>query len=177
MAEDRRGRRLAAVLALTLAAPLTIGTTGLSNNLDSRLLAAHNRERTDAGIRPLRWDAGLAADAAVWARELAASGAFEHSPDDPDAEEPQGENLWAGTPGRFTPEDMVGMWIAEKAVYRPGPLPNVSRTGRFEDVGHYTQVMWRETGEVGCALAKGAEEEVLVCRYSQAGNVDGEVAF
>ena len=172
-----RGGRLAAAAALALAAPFMIGTTGLSTSFDARVLAAHNRERAALGIGALRWDAALAADAAAWAEELAASGAFEHSPDAPEDEEPQGENLWAGTSGHFSPEDMVGLWIAEKKVYRPGRFPDVSRTGRYEDVGHYTQLMWRETGEVGCALASGEEEDVLVCRYSQAGNVDGEVAF
>jgi hypothetical protein len=37
--------------------------------------------------------------------------------------------------------------------------------------------MWRDTRQVGCALAKGQENEILVCRYSAAGNVEGEQAF
>jgi hypothetical protein len=173
----QRFGRVAALVAVTLSAPLLQGSVGRSTNLEQRLLAAHNRERSAAGLAMLDWDPALAADAADWARELAASGAFEHSPEDPDDEDPQGENLWMGTKGAYSPEDMVGMWIEEKKDFRPGTFPNVSRTGDYGDVGHYTQLMWHDTGTVGCAVAKGREDEVLVCRYLTGGNVIGERVF
>jgi hypothetical protein len=176
MARAGRIGGIAAALALTLTTPLLAGATGRLTSLDQRLLAAHNRERAALGVLALSWDPALSADAAEWAAELAASGEFEHSPN-AGGEEIQGENLWLGTRGYYTPEAMVDLWIEEKKDYRPGPIPAVSRTGDFEDVGHYTQVVWADTGKVGCALAAGEEDEVLVCRYSQAGNVEGEVAF
>ena len=168
--------RLAAAAALALAAPLLVGGTGRLTSLDQRLLAAHTRERSAAGIPALAWDPVLAAEAAGWGEELAAAGAFEHS-DDLDGEDPQGENLWAGTRGAYAPEEMVGGWIEEKKHFRTGRFPDNSATGDFADVGHYTQLMWRESDRVGCALAEGAEEEVLVCRYRTAGNVVGERPF
>lgn len=168
--------RLAAAAALALAAPLLAGATGRLTSLDARLLAAHNRERGAEGVAPLAWDPALAAEAAQWGAELAASGAFEHEPDRGE-EDPQGENLWAGTKGAYAPEEMVDGWIEEKRHFRRGRFPDNSRTGDFEDVGHYTQLMWRSTDRVGCALAAGAEEEVLVCRYRTAGNVVGEIPF
>ena len=170
-----RGFRIAATAALALTAPLLQGSLGRLTALDERLLAAHNRERAAAGLPALGWDPELAAGAAEWGEALAEAGAFEHSPDQ--SGEPEGENLWLGTQGHYTPEDMVGMWIAEKVHYRPGIFPHVSRTGNLDDVGHYTQLMWRDTGRVGCALAAGEEDEVLVCRYSAAGNVEGERVF
>ena len=168
-------RRLAAA-ALSLSAPFLVGSIGPRTNFDERLLAAHNRERTDIGVGPMEWDAELAADAKLWADRLARTGRFEHSPDDPELP-PQGENLWGGTPGYYLPEDMVGLWIAEKRNFRPGTFPQNSRTGRVEDVSHYTQVMWRSSGRVGCALGEGQREEVLVCRYSSAGNMIGDNPF
>jgi hypothetical protein len=171
-----RKARLAAAAALALAAPVLIGGTGRLTSLDERLLAAHNRERTAAGIPALAWDAELAAEARIWGETLAASGEFEHDPDT-DEEDPQGENLWAGTRGAYAPEEMVGGWIEEKKHFRHGRFPNNSATGDFADVGHYTQLMWRESDRVGCALADGAKEEVLVCRYRTAGNVVGERPF
>jgi uncharacterized protein YkwD len=168
--------RLGAALALALAAPLLVSGTGRLTSLDSRLLAAHNRERDAAGIAPLAWDPELAAEAARWGGELAAAGAFEHEATDDD-EDPQGENLWAGTRGAYSPEEMVEGWIEEKKHFRPGRFPDNSKTGDYADVGHYTQLMWRDSGRVGCALAAGAQEEVLVCRYRTAGNVVGEVPF
>ena len=107
---------------------------------------------------------------------LAASGEFEHDPDT-DQDDPQGENLWAGTRGAYAPEEMVEGWIEEKKYFRPGRFPDNSLTGDFADVGHYTQLMWRDSDRVGCALARGAAEEVLVCRYRTAGNVVGERPF
>lgn len=171
----RRGR-LAAAAALALAAPLLVGGTGRLTSLDERLLAAHNRERSAAGIPALAWDKALAAEAAAWGGALAASGEFEHAPDR-GGEDPQGENLWAGTRGAYAPEEMVDGWIEEKRYFRAGRFPDNSVTGDFADVGHYTQLMWRDSDRVGCALAEGAEEEVLVCRYRTAGNVVGERPF
>lgn len=157
------------------AAPMLIGATGLRSNFEERVLAAQNRERLTQNVAPLAWNADLAADAQRWADHLAATGEFAHAPERP--VEPQGENLWAGTRGNYPIEAMVNGWVREKRYFRPGNFPDNSTTGRVEDVGHYTQLMWRQTREVGCALASGAREDVLVCRYSAAGNYVGEVPF
>ncbi len=170
----RRTGKLWAAAAVALLSPFVLGSVGQQTNLDQRLLAAHNRERALLGVPALAWNAALARDAAGWATHLARTGAFAHAPDGPD---PQGENLWAGTRGYYSAEAMVGGWIAEKKDFRPGIFPHVSRTGDWDDVGHYTQVAWRATGQVGCAVAQGAREDVLVCRYAEAGNVDGERPF
>ncbi len=163
--------------ALALAAFQVQANVGSRADLDARLLAAHNRERTAAGVPPLQWDRRLAADAAAWGEHLAELGDIEHFPDDPDDPDPQGENLFLGTKGHFPPEAMVGMWIDEKAQFKPGTFPNNSRTGDLEDVGHYTQLMWRTTSRVGCAVKPNEDYDILVCRYSQAGNVIGERPF
>jgi hypothetical protein len=160
-------------LALLLCSPLLTGGTVQRADFNARLLAAHNIERSRIGVPALAWDPALAADARVWADELAVSGRFEHSPDK--AGMPlQGENLWAGTPRAYSPESMVALWAAEKADYRPGVFPNNSRSGDVERVGHYTQLIWRGSGRVGCAAAVGRDEEILVCRYSSAGNITGQ---
>lgn len=166
--------RLLLAIATLLSAPLMIGGIDRTSNLEQRLLAAHNRERAVIGVPALGWDPALAADAAAYARELAVSGRFEHSSADPSDPQVQGENLWAGTPGAWALEEMVGYWVDEKHDYRPGIFPAVSRSGDLDKVGHYTQLIWRNTRKVGCALDRSAREDVLVCRYSQGGNVIGE---
>lgn len=168
----RRGIFGWAVLAV---APALVGATGLDSNFADRVLAAQNRERVALGVAPLAWSDRLATDAQAWADHLARSGAFEHARQNPRA--PQGENLWAGTRGYYTIEAMVDGWVREKRHFRPGRFPDNSDTGRVEDVGHYTQLMWRDTRQVGCALATGARADVLVCRYSAAGNYIGETPF
>lgn len=173
--QKRLGKKIAAISALLVAAPALTGAT--LPTLEQRLLNPHNAERVRAGVPPMQWDAQLATDAQQWARHLAATGQFEHFEevsDDPDA---QGENLWMGTRGAFSPEVMVGHWIEEKKDFKPGVFPDNSRTGDLEDVGHYTQIVWRDTRNVGCAIARNAADEFLVCRYSATGNVIGERPF
>ena len=167
------GFRSKVPLALFLCSPLLIGGTVERADFNARLLAAHNMERARIGVPALQWDPALAASARGWADELAATGRFEHSPDEP-GKPLQGENLWAGTPRAYSPEAMVGLWKAEKADYRPGVFPNNSRSGDIERVGHYTQLIWSNSRRVGCATAVGRQEEFLVCRYSEAGNVMGQ---
>jgi hypothetical protein len=167
-----RRYRLAGALFVAAAAPWLLGA---SDGFESRLVSRHNAERAQLGIPPLTWDPALARSASVWADHLATTGAFHHAPENDAA--PEGENLWAGTPGRFTPEAMVDAWAREKRFFRYGRFPANSTTGRVGDIGHYTQVMWRATHAVGCALAHGQREDVLVCRYSEAGNYEGEMPF
>lgn len=145
-----------------------------SDQIESRLLQAHNRERARVDAQPLIWSDELEAEARIWAEELIATGRFAHDP----AMHGHGENLWSGWGGRvFTPEEMVGEWIAEKAQYRAGVFPNVSRTGNWVDVGHYTQVVWSGTTHVGCAVASQGDRSVLACRYAPPGNIDGRRAY
>jgi hypothetical protein len=171
-----RGRlKIVAAGAVAMLASLLTGTSSATVSFETRVLATHNAERARLGIAPLRWDANLAASAQRWADALAATSRFEHAPENP--REPQGENLWAGTKGYFAPEAMVDAWVREKKHFRPGVFPHNSATGRVEDVGHYTQVVWRATGEVGCARAASAREDILVCRYAEACNYKGETPF
>jgi hypothetical protein len=140
-------------------------------SLARRFLAAHNRERRVAGVVPLAWDQTLAQGAAFYAHYLASTGTFRHS--DRQLRRGTGENLWMGTRGAFSPEHMVSNWASEKRWYRGGTFPNVSLTGRWDQVGHSTQRIWSRTTRVGCAIAAAGGREVLVCRYSPSGNVDG----
>lgn len=176
MASITRNGRLAFCGLLVLCWPLIAGAVGHRTNFDMRVLAAHNRERDSLGVPPLRWNVELAAGAKQWSDHLARTSGFEHSPDHP-GDVPLGENIWGGTPGAFTPEAMVTLWISEKRHFRSGIFPGISRTGNVADVSHYTQLMWRSTREVGCALSRGAREEILVCRYSSPGNIIGRPVY
>ena len=157
-----------------VAAPLLMGAAAESNSAQGRWLAGHNIVRDSVGLPRLAWSASLTVSAQRWADHLAQTGGFAHyraSRDDPD---PQGENLWAGTRGYYAYDDMVQAWAAEKRYFRYARVPNNSTTGRWEDVGHYVQMVWRKTDEVGCAMARGQVEDVMVCRYGEGGNVIGQ---
>lgn len=139
--------------------------------VSTELLTAHNRERAMARVQPIAWDESLAVAAASYARQLASSGTLRHSRREtrPD----QGENLWMGTRGAYSPAQMVGNWASEKRYFRPGVFPAVSSTGNWADVGHYSQMIWPTTARLGCAIASNASADFLVCRYAPAGNIDG----
>ncbi|OYY67531.1 MAG: serine protease [Sphingomonas sp. 28-63-12] len=134
----------------------------------------HARARAEVGAPALQWNEALAADAARYAVELARSGKFQHSRE-PRGAQPEGENLWKGTRDAYFYSEMVGHWAAEKIYYRPGPTPDFSTTGNFEDVGHYTQMIWRGSTAFGCAIASNDRDDYLVCRYTPPGNVVGRV--
>lgn len=142
---------------------------GAPNAQAQEILAAHNRYRSEVGVTRLQWSDRLAASAQQWANNLAATGTFQHSG--------AGENLAQGSTGFFSVTQLVDMWGGEKQHFRNGTFPNVSNTGNWADVGHYTQVVWKNTTEVGCGLASGNGNDVLVCHYNPAGNVTGQNVF
>ena len=136
------------------------------------MIDGHNRARAQFGVAPLSWDESLAQDAQVHAARLARTGRFEHDPQHGRSPR-QGENLFMGTRTAYRYEEMVGGWVGERRYFRPGRIPNVSRTGDFSAVGHYTQIVWPTTRKVGCATASNRVNDYLVCRYWPAGNIVG----
>ena len=147
--------------------------------LEQAWLSEHNKERARMGYRALVWDAKLAADARKHAEYMAKTDMFEHADqsanndDQGENNDDQGENMWMGTLGAYSAADMVALWIAERDMFRPGKFPKVTSTHDWTDVGHYTQLIWPDTKRVGCALARNARDEFMVCRYVPAGNVLG----
>lgn len=144
-------------------------------NEAERLLVVHNAERTRLGLPPLAWSASLARDAGDYARVLAARGRLEHA--SAQARKGRGENLWMGTADAWDAGEMVEMFLEERRYFRAAPFPEVSLTGQWKDAGHYSQIVWRDTREVGCAIETAKGMDVLVCRYSPAGNIVGQLPY
>ncbi len=160
-----------AAVAVAIAAPAVTAQT-TPNVFAAQLLLYHNIERKSLGKQPLAWSNKLASEAKLWADHLATIERLEHASND--ERKGAGENLWMGSAGMYSAGDMVGAFISEKPLYRPGVFPDVSSTGRWRDVGHYTQVIWSGTKELGCAISRSANNDVLVCRYWPAGNTYGQ---
>lgn len=160
-------RSIAAMLAA-----LTFGATAYAHadqRSTAELLAAHNAYRENLGLPPLRWSHRLAAHAQLWAEHLAEIGQLEHSG--------PGQNLAMATAGTETLTQLVDLWGSEQADFTDGYFPAISTTGNWTDAGHYSQMVWRTTTEVGCGVAEGNGLEVLVCDYNPPGNVMGQRAF
>lgn len=133
------------------------------------ILAHHNKVRADVGVAPLRWDDKLAAYAQEWAEHLAAKSCrMQHR--QPNA---YGENLFQGTAGRYSAIDAAKGWESEKKDYRGEPLTPKN----FAPVGHYTQMVWRDTKRVGCGEALCNGTLIVACNYDPPGNVLGRTPY
>ncbi len=168
--------RILAFLLLFFPKLRLLGQTNQPAGSDSvfihSILEAHNIARNDLKISCLAWDSQLASDARAWARHLAETDKGEH---DPSIRGKEGENIWWGTTGAFTFDQMVNFWVDEKKDFVYGVFPNVKK-GRGV-VGHYTQVIWARTTVVGCAIASNGKTDFLVCRYSAPGNIIGQKPY
>ena len=145
------------------------------NPFAMELLEEHNRARAQVGVARLQWSNRLAREAHEWAQHLAREGRMIHA--GRDQRSGSGENLWMGSAGYYGADTMVGGFLAERQHFRNGTFPQVSSTGNWRDVGHYTQVIWGSTREVGCAVARGGSNDFLVCRYWSAGNIYNQRVF
>ncbi len=141
------------------------------------ILAAHNRYRAELNIPPLEWSGQLASHARGWADHLARMGGRSLVHSSNSSRPGEGENLWMGTSGYYSYAQMVDSWGAEKRYFTVGTFPRVSTSGNWADVGHYTQIIWKNTRQVGCALATAGGYDILVCRYSPPGNYIGQPVY
>ena len=162
-----------AAVGIALSGASTLGAQSGDAPHERTWLAVHNAERAEFGVAPLRWNAELAGEAEVWAMRLARENVLRHA--SVQERGGRGENLWMGTAGFYGPAQMIGHFADEKQYFRPGAFPNVSNTGNWADVGHYTQIVWAQTREVGCSAVRNERFDVLVCRYWPAGNIRGTV--
>jgi pathogenesis-related protein 1 len=133
------------------------------SSLARKMLDAHNAVRRRVRTPPLVWSDRLAERARDWADTLLARGQFVHRPNGM-----YGENLFAITGAAATPAQVVNEWAAELRDYD-------YRSNKCRDVcGHYTQIIWAITRELGCAVARGRGREIWVCNYDPPGNWVGE---
>jgi len=152
--------------------PLTPLDTPSSNNLSQEeidsILKTHNIWRKDVGVPPLTWSNELSKVAKKWALELQKQGcAFKHS------KYQYGENLFTGTTGYFDAEYVVSAWGSEKEFYNY--KKNKCKNG--EMCGHYTQMVWNNTTEVGCAKITCNGMDIWVCEYNPPGNYIGKKPY
>lgn len=138
---------------------------------DKEFLDAHNKARLDEGLPPFTYDQTLADYARKHALSHARDCALKHS------DGPYGENLFWGNAAKslvWTPKDAVYAWVKEKKYYNRKTNTCMPR----QKCGHYTQIIWRDTKKVGCALSncKG-KSTYIVCEYDPAGNYEGLSPF
>ena len=149
----------------------------------ARTLDAHNKVRTAHNLPPLTWSDKLANYAQQWANRSAKvrNCGMKHRPQQGRYKQEHGENLWWASPRVWsnglkelqpiTIQRVVKDWADEQPFY--DYASNTCKPG--EQCGHYTQIVWRETTQVGCAYAQCSDKSQLwVCNYNPPGNYIGE---
>jgi uncharacterized protein YkwD len=126
------------------------------------MLEAHNDIRARVGVSPLVWSAHLAEVAQDWAAHLIATGGLFHRPDNR-----YGENIYAISGGFASPAQVVASWADEARAY------DIRSNTCAGTCGHYTQIVWKKTREIGCGIATDRRREVWICNYDPPGNVVG----
>jgi hypothetical protein len=138
---------------------------------------AHNMVRAmvqhQTPLPPLAWSDALEATAKAWGMMCINTDAYpnilDHNPNR-GAGHPYsvGENIYASG-GTATAAGAVQSWASEKANY---VYPN----GYSPATGHYTQMVWRTTREIGCARVECPSipfSSTIVCNYGPSGNSGG----
>jgi pathogenesis-related protein 1 len=143
-----------------------------------QFLAEHNQVRASVTrpanyasaftpLPPLSWSETLANEAQAWAKHLANDNACNLAYD---PTTPYGDNLAFGSVG-FGPTQAVALWGQDAATYVYQPEYVLA-------AGNYTQMIWRTTTQLGCAMAACSTGwRIHVCLYNPAGNVLGEPPF
>ena len=150
------------------------------------IVELHNQKRrmyyTDSD---LSYSQELEAAAQEYANRLAQSGDFRHDPNNQIFG--YGENLYAHSSSSLPEiDEVLNSWFDEEEPYYNYD-DGSCKEGTFDNglpilCGHYTQVLWQETREVGCASAQYQAGDfkngyVYVCKYKKAGNVSGEKPY
>jgi pathogenesis-related protein 1 len=157
--QSANGARVIAWACLLMLA----GTAWAQSFRPDEMVQAHNSVRSRLNLPPLMWSDKLAAVAQQWAETLLARKQFVHRP-----KSAYGENLFEVIGAHASPAQVVREWASEARNYDYA-------SNRCHGVcGHYTQIVWRDTREVGCGVARGSGREVWVCDYSPPGNWVGK---
>lgn len=151
---------------------------------DEAFLAAHNALRAEVGIvEMLSYSPTLAKSAQAWANHLKQSNAcqMQHS----QSQGRYGENLywvsaltWSdGRKERLNVQSnqVVDSWSSEKVNFNYAS----NQCAPEKVCGHYTQIVWRNSKTMGCAMAAcdDNKQQVWVCQYQPAGNWLGEKPY
>jgi uncharacterized protein YkwD len=150
-------------------------TSSQSLNTDeTAALQYHNEARREVGTPNLVWSKDLSLYAQQWADYLANNGCqFKHRGSGDRNGKNYGENIAYSSAGYSLLEGSKA-WYSEIQKFQ-----NVTLNGtNWYDTGHYTQMVWRNTKEVGMGLAKCSNgATIVVANYNPPGNYMGEKAY
>ncbi|KAF7802829.1 basic form of pathogenesis-related protein 1-like [Senna tora] len=121
---------------------LTTSYNTLAQNAPQDFLDVHNAARAEVGVGPMAWNETVESYAQNYAIQRIKNCEMEHSGG------PYGENL-AENYGNMNGSDAVKFWLTEKPNYDYASNKCVN-----DECLHYTQIVWRDSNQLGCARAK-----------------------
>lgn len=130
------------------------------------MLAAHNKLRDKHQSPHLKWSQSAATKAEEWARYLADSGKFQHGNN-----EGMGQNLAYKSGEELTAQEVAEMWYQESSDY------DYNKPGFSSNTGHFTQMVWANTTQMGAAVAVSGNRSYVVANYTPAGNITNPGQF
>jgi pathogenesis-related protein 1 len=167
--------------SLMIGMTMAMSATVLTEGEQTEMVAAHNTWRAEVGAPKLKWSDKLGDSAQAWAETLKKDKACKmvHS-----HVAGIGENLFWASPLTYSsgkvevqavsPTKATGSWGSEKKDYTYAT--NTCAAGKV--CGHYTQVVWKKSTEVGCGKAICADKsQVWACQYTPAGNYVGQKPY
>ncbi|XP_026484738.1 peptidase inhibitor 16-like isoform X1 [Vanessa tameamea] len=141
-----------------------------TEKFEEEFLQAHNDYRFKHRVPPLELSKRLCKNAEDWAKTISKKGKVEHQ----DQNE-YGENIfyaWSSDPNfSLSGRDPVDKWYSEISNHSFGQEPDHLSSG------HFTQVVWEDSREIGVGVAKTKEGQIyVVANYYPPGNVMGSFA-
>ncbi|GFS27175.1 Golgi-associated plant pathogenesis-related protein 1 [Elysia marginata] len=134
-------------------------------------LKAHNDRRKKHGVPPLKLNDELNKYAQDWADHLVKTGTFQHSNCTLSNGDRLGENIanaWSSAGADFTGEEVTQNWYSEISKHD-------YKSEQSMGTGHFTQVVWKDSKELGMGKAKSTDGKVFVVgSYRPAGNFIGK---
>lgn len=127
-------------------------------------LNTHNTYRQTHGSGTFKWSTKLEANAQRWAESLAKKGYLQH-----DNQNEEGENIACMKGAELTGGRATTMWYEEVKDY------NFNKPTFSSKTGHFTQLVWNGSTEVGVGRATASNGmQFVVARYNPPGNVLGK---
>ncbi|CAI9104198.1 OLC1v1002827C1 [Oldenlandia corymbosa var. corymbosa] len=155
-------------LVFFLASTSTLHFSMASRSTHQEFVDAHNKVRQPLGLPPVSWSFRVMLYAKAYAEKLRAQNCpMKHSTG------PFGENL-AKASWNMNATEAVNMWAKEVKDYNYGA--NSCTPGAM--CGHYTQLVWKDSVNIGCAKIKCPDGFTFVtCNYDPPGNYVGEKPY
>ena len=162
-------------------------TNPLAQDVIDAFVAAHNQARSgpltpppSPPLPPVSWDAILADSVYNYAiRCQGMNGLLSHNANRSSDYQALGgsgyvgENIYGSSGSGATPDDAVSLWMSEASSYDYA-------SGNIGSAGHYTQIVWRDSVLIGCAIVDCPAltyHNTVICDYAPGGNISGQKPY